>query len=119
MTEKDELAKKINDIMQKGSYGEMIAELAELDLPMATNNVHAKGGMGGRAINLTYVDNYSSLMLVYTFLLSQMDKKRFNGDANYELNKSLLKVLKQAMDDQKKYQYDFLQAVNLLNEQKD
>ncbi|MDQ0270141.1 hypothetical protein [Cytobacillus purgationiresistens] len=36
-------------------------------------NTHVAGGHGGRAINLTYVDNYSTLLLVYTFLLNFLD----------------------------------------------
>lgn len=115
----EDLAKKINDIMKLGSPGEIVAELSKLDLPTPSNNVHALGGKGGRAINLTYVDNYSSLMLVYTFLLSQLDKRKHNGEDSFELNRALLKVLKESMEEQKRYQYAFLDAVNLLNDMKE
>ncbi|MDQ0176138.1 hypothetical protein [Bacillus chungangensis] len=75
-------------------------ELAELGIPediiekianAPTPSVHssAQGGKGGRAISLTYVDNYSILLLVYTFLLNLLDRDNNNekGDASL-LNES-------------------------------
>jgi hypothetical protein len=117
MKSKDELAAKIDKIMEKGSTGEIIAELSKLDLPNPSNNVHANGGKGGRAISLTYVDNYSSLMLVYTFLLNTLEREGDEG--SFYLNKSLLTVLQQSMEEQQQYRAAFLEAVNLLNDQKE
>lgn len=78
-------------------------------------NTHAEGGNGGSAVSLTYVDNYSTLFLVYTFLLHTINSSDHKDRDTKLLNKSLLATLQTAMKEQKEYRQAFLQAVNILN----
>jgi hypothetical protein len=105
-----------NMLMELGLPGEMIEKIKESGIPSV--NTHAEGGKGGRAINLTYVDNYSSLLLVYTFLLNYLENSP-SQKGNYMLNKALLATLKEAINEQQEYRKAFLDAVNLLNDKKD
>ncbi|MDQ0176132.1 hypothetical protein [Bacillus chungangensis] len=105
-------------------------KLAELGIPediiekveeAPTPSVHssAQGGKGGRAISLTYVDNYSALLLVYTFLLHLLDHDKNNEKGETALlNESLLSTLQTAMKEQQAYRKSFLDAVDLLNDLK-
>ncbi|MDQ0176135.1 hypothetical protein [Bacillus chungangensis] len=105
-------------------------ELAELGIPediiekvekAPTPSVHssAQGGKGGRAISLTYVDNYSTLLLVYTFLLNLLDRDKHNEkEETALLNESLLSTLQTAMKEQQNYRKSFLDTVSLLNDLK-
>ncbi|GKU82557.1 hypothetical protein [Niallia sp. NCCP-28] len=81
-------------------------------------NTHAEGGNGGSAVSLTYVDNYSTLFLVYTFLLQTINNGDHKDRETKLLNKSLLSTLQTAMKEQKEYRQAFLQAVNILNNKK-
>lgn len=78
-------------------------------------NTHAEGGNGGSAVSLTYVDNYSTLFLVYTFLLHTINSGDNKDKETKLLNKSLLSTLQSAMKEQKEYRKAFLQAVQILN----
>ncbi len=73
---------------------------------------HALGGLGGRAINLTYVDNYSTLMLVYTFL-NTLAKGNSGLD---EAAKALTPLLQSAMAEERQYREAFLEAVKSLKQ---
>lgn len=93
-----------------GLSDELIEKIQNSSMASITN--HAEGGKGGHAINLTYVDNYSSLMLVYTFLLYTTQN---SSDKKNQLNTALLSTLKKAMEEEKQYREAFLNAVNSLN----
>ncbi|MBP2240211.1 hypothetical protein J2Z40_000764 [Cytobacillus eiseniae] len=98
-------------LKQLGVPEELLEMAAEAGIPSINN--HAAGGMGGRAINLTYVDNYSTLLLVYTFLLNYLGKE--GGEKGMtNLNASLLSTLNAALIDQQEYRKEFLRAVELL-----
>jgi hypothetical protein len=71
------------------------------------------GGAGGQAITLSYTDNYSSLMLVYTFLLNLANGPSMNEGTRTEMN-LLLPMLQSAMEEEKKYREAFLSAVQSL-----
>jgi len=80
-----------------------------------STSFRAQGGAGGRAINLTYIDNYSSLLLVYTFLLNLANNANTNNNQSLTTDlHSLLPTLKSAMEEEKKYREEFLSAVQLL-----
>ncbi|MGE8205263.1 hypothetical protein ACQKP0_11910 [Heyndrickxia sp. NPDC080065] len=108
---KVQLAKE--KLMDLGISGDIASNLANsiLDGSKPSVNSHAQGGKGGQALNLTYVDNYSTLMLVYTFLLNSLDDKE---DSSL-LNQSLLSTLQTVMNEQKQYRDAFLEAVKNLN----
>lgn len=73
------------------------------------------GGAGGQAITLSYTDNYSSLMLVYTFLLNLANTSSMSsGESMKSEMNLLLPVLQTAMDEEKKYRDAFLSAVQSL-----
>lgn len=100
-------------LMDLGVPGEVAANLAEsLDGTTPSAHSHAQGGRGGHALNLTYVDNYSTLMLVYTFLLNSLDDK----DESNTLNKSLLSTLQMVINEQQQYRQAFLEAIRKLNQ---
>lgn len=80
-------------------------------------NTHAEGGNGGSAISLTYVDNYSVLLLVYTFLLQTIENSNSKDRDTKYLNKALLSTLQTAMKEQQEYRKAFLQAIQILNNQ--
>ncbi|GLB59264.1 hypothetical protein [Cytobacillus sp. NCCP-133] len=101
-------------LKQLGIPEELIAAAAEAGIPSINN--HAAGGTGGRAINLTYVDNYSTLLLVYTFLLNFLDKES-DDIGTKMLNQSLLSTLNTALAEQQEYRKEFLKAVELLRNQ--
>lgn len=89
---------------------------AAVDLGIPSINNQATGGTGGRAINLTYVDNYSTLLLVYTFLLHTTANQSNSSDQTNLLNQSLLKTLEMGLNDQKEYRKQFLHAIELLKQ---
>jgi hypothetical protein len=101
-------------LKQLGIPKELIDMAAEAGIPSINN--HAAGGTGGRAINLTYVDNYSTLLLVYTFLLNFLDKES-DDTGTKMLNQSLLSTLNAALVEQQEYRKEFLKAVELLRNQ--
>lgn len=86
---------------------------AAKDAGIPSINNQANGGDGGRAISLTYVDNYSTLLLVYTFLLHFLDSRNADNETKI-LNKSLLATLNTAMLEQQEYRREFLKAVEFL-----
>ncbi|WP_313798600.1 hypothetical protein [Cytobacillus sp.] len=98
-------------LKQLGVPEELLEMAAEAGIPSINN--HAAGGTGGRAINLTYVDNYSTLLLVYTFLLNYLGNDS-NQNGSKTLNESLLSTLNAALQDQQEYRKEFLRAVDLL-----
>jgi len=98
-------------LKQLGVPEELLEMAAEAGIPSINN--HAAGGMGGRAISLTYVDNYSTLLLVYTFLLNYLGNDS-NQAGSRILNESLLSTLNAAMIEQQEYRKEFLRAVELL-----
>ncbi|MGE6260160.1 hypothetical protein ACQKCU_20155 [Heyndrickxia sporothermodurans] len=99
-------------LMDVGVPGDVAATLADsLDGTTPGAHSHAQGGRGGHALNLTYVDNYSTLMLVYTFLLNSLDDKEDTST----LNKSLLSTLQMVIHEQQQYRNAFLEAVQKLN----
>ena len=61
-------AEKLKEL---GVPEELIDTILETGGPSV--NTHAEGGNGGSAVSLTYVDNYSVLFLVYTFLLQTVN----------------------------------------------
>ncbi|NRG44806.1 hypothetical protein [Bacillus sp. CRN 9] len=103
----------VDKLVKAGVPKEMAEKIADGSQPSI--NTSATGGGGGSAVSLTYVDNYSTLLLVYTFLLHSMDKDPKNG-SNQILNESLLATLQTAMQEQKQYRKSFLDAVNRLNQ---
>lgn len=62
------------------------------------------GGAGGQA--MTYVDNYSALMLMYMYLL---DSK--NGKKLYKQRQSLLPLLESVLNLEKEYRSQMLEAI--------
>lgn len=79
----------------------------------ANATANALGGLGGQAYNLTYVDNYSTLMLVYSFLNllgSQAGQEASLANAASELTP----LLKSVMEEEKRYRQAFLEAVQSL-----
>jgi len=89
---------------------------AAVDLGIPSINNQATGGKGGRAISLTYIDNYSTLMLVYTFLLNLIATQEQKDEKTTLLNQSLLKTLEASIKEQQDYRKEFLNAVELLKE---
>lgn len=99
-------------LMDVGVPGDIAANVAEsLDGTSPGAHSHAQGGRGGHALNLTYVDNYSTLMLVYTFLLNSLDEK----EKMSTLNTSLLSTLQIIINEQQEYRNAFLEAVRKIN----
>ncbi|PLR94796.1 hypothetical protein [Bacillus sp. T33-2] len=92
-------------------------EIAEklINTTPSSINTNAAGGKGGSAISLTYVDNYSTLLLVYTFLQSQLDFSD-SRSPSYQINKALLRTLETALEEQRQYRKAFLDAVKQLNQ---
>lgn len=114
MRKENDLKLTKEQLAQMGISNEVADEIVEkmLDGTIPTVNTHAQGGKGGHAISLTYVDNYSTLMLVYTFLLNS-----YKGSENKSiLDHSLLLTLQTVMEEQKQYRQAFLDAVKMLNE---
>ena len=74
------------------------------------------GGAGGQAITLSYTDNYSSLLLVYTFLLNLANGTGTGDSTKAEMN-LLLPLFQSAMEEEKKYREAFLNAVQSLAKQ--
>lgn len=105
-------AEKLKEL---GVPEELIDKILETGGPSV--NTHAEGGNGGSAISLTYVDNYSVLFLVYTFLLQSINTGEKQDKETRNLNKALLATLQTAMKEQKEYRKAFLQAVQLMNDQ--
>ncbi|MDF2962759.1 MAG: hypothetical protein K0S39_4494 [Paenibacillus sp.] len=96
-------------------------QAAPADSPLPHANASATGGAGGaggQAITLSYSNNYSSLLLMYTFLLNLANG---TGTAAGEGMKAdmnlLLPMLQEAMEDEKKYRDAFLTAVQSLGKQ--
>ena len=95
--------------------------LAELGLPQeiidkikdsSTSSINlAEGGKGGHSINLTYIDNYSSLLLIYTFLLHSLQDQK----ENKLLNEALLTTLKTSLKEQQEFRSAFLKAVKTVS----
>ncbi|MBP3039511.1 hypothetical protein J9303_08425 [Bacillaceae bacterium Marseille-Q3522] len=108
--------KNIQLDMQKlkelGLPDDLLEKIANTDMPTVNN--HAEGGKGGHAISLTYVDNYSTLLLVYTFLLHYLEHDQHHQKSAI-LNQSLLKTLQTAMHEQKMHRQAFLDTVQMLN----
>ncbi|MCE4048229.1 MULTISPECIES: hypothetical protein [Bacillaceae] len=100
-------------LQELGVPEELVDKILESGAPSV--NTHAEGGNGGSAVSLTYVDNYSSLMLVYTFLLNTIQQSNNRDRETRQLNKSLLTTLETAMKEQQEYRKAFLQAINILN----
>ncbi|MED4053813.1 hypothetical protein P4654_06595 [Niallia taxi] len=100
-------------LKELGVPDELVDKILESGAPSV--NTHAEGGNGGSAVSLTYVDNYSSLVLVYTFLLHTIQSSSNRDRETKQLNKSLLTTLETAMKDQQEYRKAFLQAINVLN----
>ncbi|MED3899857.1 hypothetical protein [Priestia megaterium] len=67
------------------------------------------GGLGGNAYNITYVDNYSILALMSTFipLLTNSEDK---------ISKDSLLLLKSMMEEQKEYRHEFLEIIRSLKQ---
>ncbi|MET3289943.1 UNVERIFIED_CONTAM: hypothetical protein ABID98_002513 [Brevibacillus sp. OAP136] len=76
----------------------------------ANATANALGGLGGQAYNLTYVDNYSTLMLVYSFLALLGNQGANLSQAASELTP----LLKSVMEEEKRYRQAFLDAVESL-----
>lgn len=101
----------LNQVLELlGVPQEAIEKLTKEALPGA--RAYAQGGKGD-AVNITYVDNYSTLLLVYTFLLHSAERSDSKDESN-SLNKSLLSTLKAAMKEQQEFRKAFLAAVNSL-----
>ncbi|MGO0060681.1 hypothetical protein ACTID9_11835 [Brevibacillus fluminis] len=79
----------------------------------ANATANALGGLGGQAYNLTYVDNYSTLMLVYSFL-SLLGSQAGQGANLSQAASELTPLLKSVMEEEKKYRQAFLDAVESL-----
>ncbi len=112
MTEKN-IGLTKEKLKELGVPDELVDKILESGAPSV--NTHAEGGNGGSAVSLTYVDNYSSLVLVYTFLLNTLQHSNNRDRETKQLNKSLLSTLEAAMKDQQEYRKAFLQAINVLN----
>lgn len=102
----------VEDINTNTTSSEVVPPLAQVN---ATAN-GGTGGAGGRAITLSYTDNYSSLMLVYTFLLNLANGTGASDSSKAEMN-LLLPMLQSAMEEEKKYREAFLNAVQSLANQ--
>lgn len=105
-------AEKLKEL---GVPEELIDKILETGGPSV--NTHAEGGNGGSAVSLTYVDNYSVLFLVYTFLLQTVNNGNTKDKETKQLNKALLSTLQTAMKEQQEYRKAFLRAINILNNQ--
>lgn len=70
------------------------------------------GGAGGQAINITYVDNYSIFMLLYTLILMLIDDK--NSDRQSVTANQILPLLNSIMEEQKEYREAFLETLQSL-----
>ncbi|AYV66089.1 MULTISPECIES: hypothetical protein [Niallia] len=105
-------AEKLKEL---GVPEELIDKILETGGPSV--NTHAEGGNGGSAVSLTYVDNYSVLFLVYTFLLQTVNNGNAKDKETKQLNKALLSTLQTAMKEQQEYRKAFLRAINILNNQ--
>ncbi|MGV3463838.1 MAG: hypothetical protein ACO1OT_00915 [Heyndrickxia sp.] len=103
-------------LMESGIPEDRAYEIAKKVAKTSTQTVRAKatGGEGGKAINVTYVDNYSTLMLVYTFLLNYLDNDRKNSI----LNQTLLDTFQKLINEQQQYRNAFLAAVNKISNDK-
>ncbi|PKR86792.1 hypothetical protein [Heyndrickxia camelliae] len=103
-------------LMESGIPKDRAYEIAKKvsNTPLPTVKAKATGGEGGKAINLTYMDNYSTLMLVYTFLLNYLD----DDSKDTTLNKTLLDTFQKLISEQKQYRNAFLDAVNKLSNDK-
>ncbi|MBT2756340.1 hypothetical protein J7E71_10285 [Mesobacillus foraminis] len=110
MSKNDLTEDMLTKLAELGVPQEIIQKLTDGSLPTAHS--HAEGGKG-QAVNITYVDNYSTLLLVYTFLLNSLDKSDKNEETT-SLNKSLLLTLKAAMKEQQEFRKAFLTAVSSL-----
>jgi hypothetical protein len=87
-------------------------EIIEKIKDSATSSINlAEGGKGGHSISLTYIDNYSSLLLIYTFLLHSLK----NQKENTILNEALLSTLRTSLKEQQEYRTAFLNAVKTLS----
>ena len=105
-------AEKLKEL---GVPEELIDKILETGGPSV--NTHAEGGNGGSAVSLTYVDNYSVLFLVYTFLQQSINNGNAKDKETKQLNKALLSTLQTAMKEQQEYRKAFLRAINILNNQ--
>ncbi|NOU96004.1 hypothetical protein GC093_22675 [Paenibacillus sp. LMG 31456] len=96
-------------------------QAAPADLPLPQANASASGGAGGaggQAITLSYSNNYSSLLLMYTFLLNLANGTGAStGEGMKAEMNLLLPMLQAAMEDEKKYREAFLTAVQSLAKQ--
>lgn len=70
------------------------------------------GGAGGQALNITYVDNYSMFMFMYSILLLLMDGK--TNESREVAADKLLPLLKSVMDEQREYRQAFLEAIQTM-----
>lgn len=102
----------LNKLIEMGVPKEMAEKVIAGEKPSI--NTSATGGKGGSAVSLTYVDNYSTLLLVYTFLLNYLENDKRKDSSNL-LNAALLSTLETAMQEQKQYRKAFLDAVKQLN----
>lgn len=102
-------------LKELGVPEELIDKILETGGPSV--NTHAEGGNGGSAVSLTYVDNYSVLFLVYTFLQQTINNGNEKDKETKQLNKALLATLQTAMKEQQEYRKAFLRAINILNNQ--
>ncbi|MCM3342750.1 hypothetical protein M3650_30035 [Paenibacillus sp. MER TA 81-3] len=65
------------------------------------------GGTGGQALNITYVDNYSIITMLYTIILMLAD-----GTSNQRAKMaSLLPMLHSIMEEQKEYRQTLLETL--------
>lgn len=65
------------------------------------------GGTGGQALNITYVDNYSIITMLYTVILMLAD-----GTSNQKANiDALLPMLHSIMEEQKEYRQTLLETL--------
>lgn len=117
MHKEDDLKRTSEKLVEMGGPTDLANELAEKmsDDTIPPLNTYAQGGKGGYSINLTYVDNYSTLLLVYTFLLKSYKKSKKKS----KVDKSLLLTLKMVMEEQKQYRQAFLDAVQYLKDSKE
>lgn len=72
------------------------------------------GGKGGNAINITYVDNYSIIMLMYTFMLAFIEEKGKKKGKNFQ---SLMAMLTSIMKEQQQFRKEFLNAIEKLQKE--
>lgn len=69
------------------------------------------GGNGGNAINITYVDNYSMVALMYSFMLTFLEER---GDKTNEGFQPLLSILSSMMKEQEQFRKEFISAIEQL-----